>query len=111
MVLPGGLTQRLLFKMVINGIDTTPVGVIFAGELGHKTGLNTADFTFDTSYLVPGHYTVDVILYDEDEIGNVQFYDRMTALRFELDHSEKSKKLRHWFKNWGNAVLPCVEKK
>ena len=102
-------TERLLMKMVINGIDTTPVGVIFGGELEHKTGINFAEFSFDTSYLVPGKYTVDVILYDEDKSGSIMFYDRTTALRFNVEHGEKSLKLKHWFKDWGNAVLPCIE--
>lgn len=102
-------TERLLMKMVINGIDTTPVGVIFGGELEHKTGINSAEFSFDTSYLVPGKYTVDVILYDEDKSGSIMFYDRTTALRFNVEHGEKSLKLKHWFKDWGNAVLPCIE--
>lgn len=100
--------ERLMFKMIINGIDTTPVGVTFGGELKHETGLNSAERVFDTSYLVPGHYTVDMILYDMDESGNVMFYDRATALRFEIVHGEESVKLKHWFKDWGNAVLPCI---
>ncbi len=102
-------TERVLMKMVINGIDTTPVGVIFGGELKQKTGINSAEFNFDTSYLVPGKYTVDVILYDEDKSGSVMFYDRATALRFTVEHGDKSIKLKHWFKDWGNAVLPCIE--
>lgn len=100
--------ERLRLKMIINGIDATPVGVMFGGDLKHKTGINTAECIFDTSYLVPGHYTVDLILYDRDEEGNVMFYDRATAMRFELIHSEESIKLKHWFKDWGNAVLPCI---
>ena len=102
--------ERLQMKMVINGIDTTPVGVIFGGVLAHKKGENQAEYVFDTSYLVPGHYTIDVILYDEDQSGNVTYYDRSTALRFVLEHSEESIKLKHWFKDWGNAVLPCITK-
>ncbi len=103
-------TERLLMKMVINGIDTTPVGVVFGGELEHKKGINSAEFTFDTSYLVPGKYTADVILYDEDKAGSIMFYDRTNAMRFTVEHSDKSVKLKHWFKDWGNAVLPCIEK-
>lgn len=103
--------ERLKFKMVVNGIDTTPVGVIFGEELSHKEGINQADYTFDTSYLVPGRYTVDLILYDEDQSGNVMFYDRCTALRFSVEHGEQSVKLKHWFKDWGHGVLPCVEKR
>ncbi len=100
--------EKLQMKMVVNGIDTTPVGVIFCGELKHNKGENSAVFNFDTSYLVPGKYTIDVILYDEDKSGSVMFYDRATALRFTLFHSNESVKLKHWFKDWGNAVLPCV---
>ena len=100
--------ERLMMKMVINGIDATPVGVVFCGELAHKEGENSFDFVFDTSCLVPGKYTVDIILYDEDQAGNVMFYDRANALRFTLEHGDESVKLKHWFKDWGNAVLPCV---
>ena len=102
--------ERLRMKMVINGIDTTPVGVIFGGDLSHNKGENSAEYEFDTSYFVPGKYTVDVILYDEDESGGVMFYDRCTVLRFTVEHSDKSVNLKHWFKDWGNAVLPCIEK-
>lgn len=102
--------ERLRMKMIINGIDATPVGVIFCGDLLHKTGENTADFIFDTSYLVPAKYTVDVIFYDEDTAGNVMFYDRVNALRFTVEQSDESVHLKHWFKDWGNAVLPCVTK-
>ena len=102
--------ERLMFKMIINRIDTTPVGIAFGGEIKHETGLNFTEQVFDTSFLVPGYYTVDMILYDMDESGNVVFYDRTTALRFEIVHGKKSVKLRHWFKDWGNAVLPCITK-
>lgn len=101
--------ECLMFKMIINGIDTTPVGVTFGGKLKHETGINSVERVFDTSYLVPGHYTVDLILYDMDESGNVMFYDRATALRFEVVHGKDSVKLKHWFKDWGNAVLPCIQ--
>lgn len=100
--------EHLRMKMVINGIDMTPVGVVFGGDLQQKIGINIKDFMFDTSFLVPGNYTVDLIFYDQDEHGNVMFYDRVTAMRFELDHSDESVDLKHWFKDWGNAVLPCI---
>ncbi len=101
--------ETLKMKLVVNGIDATPVGVVFCEDLKHQTGENIADFMFDTAHLVPGKYTVDVILYNNDEAGNVMFYDRATALRFTIEHSDDSIKLKHWFKDWGNAVIPCVE--
>ena len=105
----GNADDRMLMKMVINGIDATPVGVIFGGELKSEKGINSAEFIFDTSYLVPGKYTVDVILYDQYDSGSILYHDRATALRFSIEHSDKSLKLKHWFKDWGNAVLPCIE--
>lgn len=104
-------SERLQMKMVVNGMDASPVGVIFCGDLKHKTGENQTDFLFDTKYLVPGRYTIDVIIYDADKSGNVMFYDRCTALRFALEHGDRSIHLRHWFKDWGNAVLPAVIQK
>lgn len=101
--------ETLKMKLVVNTIDASPVGVAFGGELKHRKGENSATFTFDTNHLVPGKYTVDVILYDNDNAGNVMFYDRTTALRFTVEHGEESVKLKHWFKNWGYAVLPCIE--
>lgn len=102
--------ERLKMKMIVNGIDATPVGVAFGGELVHTEGLNTSEYILDTSYFVPGKYRVDIIFYDEDEAGNVMFYDRCTALLFTVSHSDESISLKHWFKDWGNAVLPCIEK-
>ena len=102
-------SDTLKMKMVINVIDMSPVGVVFCGELEHDESINTADFVFDTSYLVPGKYTADIILYDEDLSGNVMFYDRVNGIRFDVEHSDDSIKLKHWFKDWGHAVLPCVK--
>ncbi len=103
-------SERLLMKMLVTSIDTVPVGVVFGGELAHKKGMNSAEYLLDTSYFVPGKYTVDMILYDEDDAGNVIFYDRTTVLRFTVETSDESVKLKHWFKDWGNAVLPCITK-
>ncbi len=102
--------ERLLMKMLITSIDAVNVGIVFCGELNHKKGENSVDFVFDTSYLVPGKYSIDMILYDEDRYGNVMFYDSTNALRFALEHSEESIKLKHWFKGWGMAVLPCIKR-
>lgn len=106
---PGTQSDTVKMKLIINVIDTSPVGVVFCGELEHADDICSADFTLDTSYFVPGKYTVDIILYDEDISGNVMFYDRVTGMRFNIEHSDKSVKLKHWFKDWGHAVLPCVE--
>ncbi len=101
-------TERVMLKAIVNTLQTDDVGVTFAGELEHKCGENEAYLTFDTSFLVPGKYTVDFILYDEDNSGNILFHDRATCMRFSVEHGDNSKHLNHWFSNWGYAVLPCL---
>lgn len=102
--------NRLMFKMIIKGIDLTPVGISYVGSLDYLEGKNEKIFVIDTSYLVPGNYSLEHIFYDEDEEGNIEYYDRCTCMRFEIVHGEGSTKLKHWFKDWGNAVLPCITK-
>lgn len=102
--------EMLLFKMIIKGVDLTPVGISFVGEMKHIQGINHKDFIIDTSYLVPGKYSVEHIFYDEDNEGNMIYHDRCICMRFEIVHSDKSIHLKHWFKDWGNAVLPCITK-
>ena len=100
--------DRLLMKMYIRSIDTDHVGIIFCGELNKNVGENSADYTFATSYFVPGKYAMDIILYDEDRFGNVIFYDSTDVLKIDIQHSEESLKLNFWHKGFGRAVLPCV---
>lgn len=102
--------ERILLKAVLFTTDRTPVGVIYGGELEHGEGKNYADFEFDTTHIVPGKYTVDLKLYDEDDIGHVVYYDQCRGMSFTVEHCEESIHLKHWFNDWGNAVLPCFNK-
>ena len=102
--------ERILFKSVLFKSDRTAVGVIYGGCLHQKLGENFADFIFDTTFLFPGKYSIDLKLYDEDEIGNVVYYDECRGMKFTIVHSNASIHLKHWFADWGNAVLPCISK-
>ena len=104
-------SDRVLMKLLINTIGLDPVGVVFCGELKQKKGSNESDFTFDTSFLVPGRYSVDVLLYNEDKDGNPEYYDSVPAMRFEIVRGADDTMFKRWYRNWGNAVLPCVERK
>lgn len=101
--------DQLKLKFIFKCVDLTPVGISLVGEVNHKQGENVQDFVLDTSYLIPGRYAVEHIFYNDDENGNAEYYDRWTCMRIEILHSDKSLKLKHWFKDWGNAVLPCIE--
>lgn len=102
-------TDIVNLKIVFSSIDSDGIGVSFGGRLKQKKGLNEKNFSFDTHYFVPGKYLTNFKLYDEDKQGNVVYYDQCRGLKFTVIHGEQSINLKHWFKDWGNAVLPCIE--
>ncbi len=101
-------TEPVKMKIVVSGSDSEGVGVIYCGNLDFKEGINTADFKFNTEYFMPGRYRLHFKLYNDDNFGNVVYYDQVTGIRFNVEHSDKALHLKHWFKDWGNAVLPCI---
>lgn len=103
-------TEVVKMKAVLFTADMEAVGIILAGELEKKVGENYVDYFFDTKYLVPGKYYLDLKLYDEDKNGNVVYYDQCRGMNFSIIHNEQSIHLKHWFADWGNAVLPCINK-
>lgn len=102
-------SESIFLKSVLFTADRTAVGVLYGGQLHQKEGENFADFSFDTKYLVPGKYSLDLKLYNEDILGNVVYYDQCRGMRFSIAHCEESKHIKHWFPDWGNAVLPCIQ--
>ena len=101
--------QQFKLKMVVSGTDTEAVGVAFGGTLNTGLGNGYKDFVFDTSRLIPGRYTLHFKLYQDDDNGNVDYFDQCIGIKFNVDHNENSIHLKHWFKGWGYAVLPCIE--
>lgn len=101
--------ERIKMKIVISGTDDESVGIIHCGELPRNSGENETYFSFDTSFFVPGSYKTNFKLFDEDVAGNGAYYDQCKGLVFVVEHSDNSIHLKHWFKDWGNAVLPCIE--
>ncbi len=96
-------------KMVITGTDMEAVGVAYGGSLNTSLGEHSKDFIFNTDSLIPGRYTMHFKLYEDDEEGNVSYFDQCIGIKFYINHSDDSIHLKHWFKNWGYAVLPCLE--
>jgi len=96
-------------KMVVSGTDTEAVGVAFGGDLHTRVGEHCKDFVFDTTTLIPGRYVLGFKLYKNDDNGNVEYFDQCIGIKFNIEHNDNSIHLKHWFKDWGYAVLPCVE--
>lgn len=103
------IAPRLQVKIIFSSVDTTPAGVMFAGEVPQKIGMNSAEFTIDTKYFVPGRYSADIILYDDDHTGNTVFHDWCTAFHFSVFESPISSHLKEWYGSWGNTVLPGIK--
>lgn len=101
--------EKVLVKFIIFSSDAQAIGTIFCGELNNKLGENTATFSFDTKYLVPGGYYLNISLYNEDESGNVEHYDGVLTLFFDIHNSEVNKHLAHSRNVFGNAVIPCIK--
>lgn len=103
-------SERVLLKALIMSSDLDVVGVAFCGVLEHSEGINTTNLYLNTDYFIPGRYRVNLKLYDEDNNGNVSYYDQCLAFNFVVAVNDKSIHLRHWFSDWGNAVIPCISK-
>ena len=100
---------RLLIKAVVSSNDTEAVGVTYGGELKYGSGSNSEEFIFNTECLVPGKYTTNFKLYNEDNNGNVVYYDQCKGIDFSIVHGSSSIHLRHWFADWGKVVLPPMQ--
>lgn len=100
--------EPVKMKIVISGSDSEGVGVIYCGELLSAGKNNCSYFELDTKYFMPGRYRFHFKLYNDDDFGNVVYYDQVTGIRFNVEHSDDALHLKHWFKDWGNAVLPCI---
>ena len=101
-------SDNVQMKMLILTNNLDVAGIAFCGELHHKKGINATVFELDTQYLIPGRYTVSFKVYDEDNNGNVSYYDQCRAMAFVVEHNSKSNHLRSWYSDWGNTVLPCI---
>lgn len=101
-------SDNVQMKMLILTNNLDVAGIAFCGELHHKKGINSTVFELDTQYLIPGRYTVAFKVYDEDNNGNVSYYDQCRAMAFVVEHNSKSNHLRSWYSDWGNTVLPCI---
>ena len=100
---------RLMVKAVVSSNDAEAVGVTYGGELSFCCGSNSAEFIFSTVCLVPGKYTTYFKLYNEDDNGNVEYYDQCKGINISIVHCSASIHLRHWFSDWGKAVLPPMK--
>ena len=101
-------SDNVQMKMLILTNNLDVAGIAFCGELHHIKGINSTVFELDTQYLIPGRYTVSFKVYDEDNNGNVSYYDQCRAMAFVVEHNSKSNHLRSWYSDWGNTVLPCI---
>lgn len=100
--------DRVLIKFIIFSLDDQPIGTSFCGEINNELGEKTITFNFDSKYLVPGDYHLNITLYNEDVQGNVEHYDGVFALYFEIISSDESRHIAHERNIYGRVVMPCI---
>lgn len=103
--------ECVYFKAVVCSSDGEALGVAYGGELKTSMGDNSQEFILDSSCFVPGRYVFHFKVYNEDDNGNVVYYDQCKGISFSVIHSDKSIHLKHWFADWGKMVIPCMKKK
>ena len=106
----GDAHETLKLKLLLKTIDNIPLGIIPCGQLAYSpNAVNQANLVFDTSYLVPGQYIAEIVLFHEEPNGNIRTYDRIPALRFILDARPDAAPTSHYrSRSDGHVVLPCV---
>lgn len=100
-----GKSGKVKIKAIISSVDTTPIGVMFGSDLYYTEGDNSDLLCMSTQSLIPGRYSVELILYELDDEGKNVFHDWCQAFRFTITESPESTHLRQWYGNWGHAIL------
>ena len=95
---------QIMLRAHIKSSDSTSLGIMYAEPVQCKKGNNTAKFNMDLGELVPGQYSVTLVMYECDEQG-VELRHECVEPAFSLEiTSDKSNKLFFdWNPGWGNV--------
>lgn len=94
--------NNALLRFVVFGKSGITIGMGYSKLFNLKNGNNVANFEFDTSYLSPGSYSVDLILCEYD--GDIQIrHDIVTkAMAFEIEETDITYGMKWNQTGWGN---------
>ncbi|MBQ9135763.1 MAG: ABC transporter ATP-binding protein [Lachnospiraceae bacterium] len=100
-------------RIILRYADGTPVTMIttkdsFKSRIGEE---NEVTFALDTTYIVPGKYTMSIILYEVNQFGTFRNCDGVTdAYCFEIQAKEDYAHKMDWsHRYWGHVGLKEIE--
>ena len=100
--------EDLAFRVVIKGVDDTPVTAGFAYGATAKAGENKFRLEIDLCMLAPGQYKTYYVAFTADQYGQSKNYDSVRGLDLLIKDDENSNKLIWREKAWGNFELPPI---
>ena len=99
----------MYIRLVLRYADGTPVTMITTKEpfKSHAGQDNEVVFTLDTTHIVPGKYTMSMILYEVNQFGTYRNCDGVTdAYCFEIQAQEDYAHKMDWsHRYWGHVSL------
>ena len=104
---------NMYIRLVLRYADGTPVTMITTIEpiKSHAGEEKEVTFALDTSYIVPGKYTMSIILYEVNQFGTYRNCDGVTdAYCFEIQAKEDYAHKMDWsHRYWGHVALKEIE--
>ena len=98
----------LAFRVVIKGVDDTPVTAGFVYGMTANAGENDITLQLDLSMLAPGQYKTYYVAFSADKYGQSRNYDSVRGLDLLIFNDENSNKLIWREKAWGTFELPPI---
>lgn len=103
---------NMYIRLVLRYADGTPVTMITTKEpfKSHAGEENEVTFALDTTHIVPGKYTMSIILYEVNQFGTYRNCDGVTdAYCFEIQAKEDYAHKMDWsHRYWGHVSLDEV---
>lgn len=98
--------DNLFLRLHVKRADTTSIGVIYCNSVRSKAGYNEAIYHINFGELVPGQYSITMILFERNEIG-VELRHECVEPAFSIDITadENNKLFFNWDAGWGDICL------
>lgn len=97
---------NLFVRLHIKKLDTTSIGVIYADSTHARIGENQADYSLDFGELVPGQYSVTIIMYEKNSMGAELRHECVEpAFNFEVVSDQNNQLFSEWDTGWGDVCF------
>lgn len=98
--------DKLYLRLHVKRLDTSAIGVLYAKAIESKQGRNEYVYDIDFSRLVPGQYTVTVILFERNEIGVELRHECVEpAFNMEITADKSNSLFFTWESGWGDVIF------